>query len=306
MAKFEINATLPFDRSDAHQEFLSVEAVTAIGQVLEQQGFSGGNVTDHPCPSARWLDNGGHVAQDPFVMLSLMAAATTTLRLQTGILVLPYRNPFVVARAAATLDVFSRGRLTLGLGAGYMKGEYFALGVEFNKRNELFDEYIDAMKAAWTGENFSFSGSGYNARDCRMQPNPIQTPHPPLFIGGNSKLAIRRAAEKGDGWYPFFTPAALASSARTASISNDEELFEGINYLYAHCDKIGREQRPKVFLGSIRQPGEELNAQKLLDKIGRYQEAGICGAVTHIEGTTRQEWCDNAEWLGTEVIKHLT
>lgn len=300
-----INATLPFDRSDASEEFLTMDAVIEIGQTLERAGFSGGNVTDHPCPSARWLDAGGHDAQDPFVMLSLVAAVTKTLRLQTGILVLPYRNPFVMARSAATLDAFSGGRLTLGLGAGYLKGEYYALGVDHNQRNELMDEYIKAAKAAWTGEEFSFDGSGYSARGCRMQPRPVQHPHPPLLIGGNSKRAIRRAAELGDGWYPFFTPAGLNNTARTAAMTSDEDLINGIHYLREYSEEIGREKASEVFLGSIRRPGEELNAQLILDKLGRYRELGITGAVTHIEGDTREQWCDNAAWFGSEVLAKL-
>lgn len=301
-----INATLPFDRSDAADEFLTMEAVTEIAQSAERAGFSGGNVTDHPCPSARWLDHGGHDAQDPFVMLSLVAAVTKTLRVQTGILVLPYRNPFLTARAAATLDVFSGGRLTLGLGAGYMKGEYYALGADFDSRNDTMDEYIKAMKTAWSGEEFSFAGTGYSARGNRQQPVPVQKPHPPLLVGGNSRRAIRRAVELGDGWYPFFTPAELSSTARTASMSGDEDLINGINYMKEHCEKSGRETLPEIFLGSIRRPGDEWNAQAILDKLGRYRELGVAGAVTHIEGDTRSEWCDNAEWFGAEVLAKLT
>src|SRR5271154_5284103 len=89
----KINVTLPFDNIDTPEEFLTLEAVRQIGAVLERAGFDGGNVTDHPCPSGRWLDSGGHHAQDPFVLLALVAAVTRTLRLQTHILVLPYRNP---------------------------------------------------------------------------------------------------------------------------------------------------------------------------------------------------------------------
>lgn len=305
MAKMKINATLPFDRSKGFDEFLNMDAVTQISQTLERSGFHGGNVTDHPCPTANWLDNGGHDAQDPFVMLSLVSAVTTTLRVQTGILVLPYRNPFVVARAAATLDVFSGGRLTLGLGAGYLKGEYYALGADFEHRNESMDEYIRAMKAAWQGDDFSFQGTGYSARNSRIQPAPIQSPHPPLLVGGNSKRAIRRAAELGDGWYPFFTPATLSNTARTAPMSSDEDLVSGIAYLRECCEKIGRQQMPEVFLGSVRRPNEALNAQVLLDRLGRYRELGISGAVSHIDGNTRSEWCENAQWFGAEVIAKL-
>jgi alkanesulfonate monooxygenase SsuD/methylene tetrahydromethanopterin reductase-like flavin-dependent oxidoreductase (luciferase family) len=112
-----INVTLPFDQIEDPAEFLRADAVVQVAQAAERAGFYGGNVTDHPCPTGRWLDAGGHNAQDPFVMLSFVAAATRKLTLHTGILVLPYRNPFITARAVATLDVFSGGRVTLGLEA---------------------------------------------------------------------------------------------------------------------------------------------------------------------------------------------
>lgn len=301
----KIFAPLPFDRTDQPEEFLQFEAVVEIGGALERSGFTGGNVTDHPCPTSRWLNAGGHDAQDPFVMLSLLAAVTTNLRLQTGILVLPYRNPFIVARAAATLDVFSGGRLTLGLGAGYLKGEYHALGVDFERRNELMDEYIAALKAAWTGEDFDFEGGDYSARGSRIRPRPLQQPHPPLLVGGNSRRAIRRAVELGDGWYPFFTPVSLSSTTRTASMSGDADLAAGIAYLRQHCETVGREELPQIFLGSTNQPGEQWDPQALIDRLGRYSDMGVSGAVAHIDGRTRAEWCDNAERFGAEVLGKL-
>ncbi len=300
----KINATLPFDRTDAPEEFLHMDAVAEIGRTLESAGFSGGNVTDHPCPTARWLDSGGHDAQDPFVMLSLVAAVTTELRLQTGILVLPYRNPFAVARAAATLDVFSRGRLTLGFGAGYLKVEYYAMGAEFDRRNDTMDEYMAAMKVAWSGEAFDFEGTGYSARGCRMQPRPVQRPHPPLLVGGNSRRAIRRAVELGDGWNPFFT-GGVSATARTREMASDMDLAEGIDYMTRHCDKVGREDMPQIFLASITRPGEEWNPRAIIDKLAHYREMGVEGATVHIDGRTRAEYCDNAERFGAEVLAKL-
>ena len=301
----KIHASLPFDRTDAPEEFLQFEAVADIGKTLEQAGFSGGNVTDHPCPTSRWLDAGGHDAQDPFVMLSLLAAVTHTLRLQTGILVLPYRNPFAVARAAATLDVFSGGRLTLGLGAGYLKGEYHAMGVDFERRNEIMDEYIGAMKAAWSGKDFDFQGSGYSARGNRIRPRPVQRPHPPLLVGGNSRRAIRRAVDLGDGWYPFFTGQAMSSTARTATMAGEEDLVAGISYMRQYCEQVGRTDVPPVFFGSVTRPGEEWDPQAIIDTLGRFAELGVAGTAAHIEGRTRPEWCDNAERFGVEVLAKL-
>src|SRR6516165_2307727 len=200
---FTLSVTFPFDHIQHGEEFVSMAAVHECAKAAEEAGFWSGTVTDHPVPSYRWLDNGGHYAQDPFVMLSLVAAVTTKLRVQSNIIVLPYRNPFITARAVSSLDAFSNGRVVLGLGAGYLKPEYKALGVDFDSRNDLMDEYMRAMKLAWTGEDFSFEGTGYTAVGNRVLPTPVQKPHPPLLVGGNSKRALRRTVELGDAWHPF-------------------------------------------------------------------------------------------------------
>lgn len=198
MLQFDI--PLPFDRHDVGDQFATMDAVRVVGAAIERAGLSAALMTNHPCPTGRSLDAGGHHAHDPFVMLSLLAAATTTVRLQTGILVLPYRNPFIVARAVASLDRFLNGRVTLGVGAGYFKGEYRALGVDFDTRNDLMDEYLKALKLALSELEFASEGTGYPAYGNRVLPGPIERPHSPIYIGGNAPRAIRHAAELGDGW----------------------------------------------------------------------------------------------------------
>jgi probable F420-dependent oxidoreductase len=301
----KIHATLPFDEISQPEEFLTQEAVAQVASLLERVGFDGGNLTDHPCPTGRWLDAGGHYAQDPFVMLSFVAAATRKFRLQTGILVLPYRNPFITARAVATLDVFSGGRVMLGVGAGYLKGEYKALGVDFERRNEIVDEYIKAMKAAWCNDEFTFEGTGYQALGNRIRPRPVQQPHPPILIGGNSNRALRRAAELGDAWYPFYTPASVSTTSRTAPLSSEADLARSIQYLHAHCEKIGREQPPQIVIGSALPPGAAVTPAALIDGIGRLKELGVSCAALYVSGKTRAEYCDNAERLAADVLSKL-
>jgi probable F420-dependent oxidoreductase len=301
----KINVSLPFDRIQYGDEFLGAEAIAEVARTAERVGFNAGCDTDHPVPTGRWLDAGGHHAQDPFVILSFVAAATRTLRVQTGILVLPYRNPFITARAVATLDVLSGGRVTLGLGAGYLKGEYRALGVDFDRRNEIMDEYLAAMKAAWTADEFTFQGTGYQAFGNRILPRPIQRPHPPLLIGGNSKRAIRRAVELGDGWNPFFSSAQVSATTRTPVMEDEMDIAAGLAYMREHCEKIGRKQPPEVELGAVNQPNEKLNPQALLEKIGKMRELGVSAVGATIDGRTRAEWCDNAERFGAEIIAKL-
>jgi probable F420-dependent oxidoreductase len=298
----EIATVLPFAFVKPDEKI--AENIAKFSVLLEKVGFNAVSVTDHPVPTGRWLDAGGHFAHDPFIELSFVAAATRTLKLQTGILVLPYRNPFITARAIATLDVLSNGRVILGVGAGYLKGEYKALGVDFDRRNEIMDEYLKALKTAWTADEFTFEGTGYQALGNRILPRTVQKPHPPLWIGGNSKRAIRRAAELGDAWYPFFTQGALSKTSRTAALTDEVGLGEGIKYLHDHCEAIGRNQLPQIFVGGI-QPEGEWNAQVILDTLGTFAELGVTGAGVPLKGSSPAEWHDSAERYGSEVIPKL-
>ena len=139
---------LPTTEVDAPEEFLTGTAIAEMARHAETLGFDAVHVTDHPAGDQQWLDTGGHHALDPFVALSFAAGATTTLRVQTHIVVLPYRNPFLTAKSVLSLDVLSGGRLTLGIAAGYLRSEFNALGVDYDERNDLFDEALEVMRLA--------------------------------------------------------------------------------------------------------------------------------------------------------------
>jgi probable F420-dependent oxidoreductase len=298
----QIATVLPFAFQKPDDKI--AENIAQFSVLLEKVGFDAISVTDHPVPTGRWLDAGGHFAHDPFVELSFVAAASRKIKLQTGILVLPYRNPFITARAVATLDVLSNGRVILGVGAGYLKGEYKALGVDFERRNEIMDEYLKAMKTAWTSDEFTFQGTGYQALGNRILPRTVQKPHPPLWIGGNSKRAIRRAAELGDAWYPFFTQGALSTTSRTAALTDEVGLAEGIKYLRQSCEAIGREKCPDIFVGGISQSGD-WNPQAIVDTLSSFAELGVMGAGVPLKGSGNTEWRESAERYGSDVIPKL-
>jgi len=303
---YTLSVTLPFDHIQQPEEFCTMQAVHECARAAEDAGFWSGTVTDHPIPSYRWLDGGGHYAQDPFVMLSMVAAVTTKLRLQTNILVLPYRNPFITARAVSSLDHFANGRVVLGLGAGYLKPEYKALGVDFDNRNDLMDEYMKAMKLAWTGEDFSFEGTGYTAVGNRLLPTPVTKPHPPLLVGGNSKRALRRAVELGDAWHPFIVPKMVTDTARTANISTDEDILEAIAYIREHEVKVGRTSPLPVICSSTFTIKQGWSAQEALDHYAHLHELGVAGSGASIVAESRAEWCDQARSFGEQVISKLT
>src|SRR5262249_27679145 len=150
------------------------------------------------------------------------------------ILVLPYRNPFLAAKAVASLDVLSGGRVIIGAAAGYLRGEFAALGADFDARQEVSDEIIRAMKAAWAGDDVRFDGRGYQARGNTRGSRRAQRPHPPLWIGGNSRAAIRRAVELCQGWVPFPNTAQMAQFTRTPPMETLDDLAARIAIAREH------------------------------------------------------------------------
>lgn len=233
--------TYPLVTHPYHPDFVTGAGIARVATAAERAGFDGIGFTDHPAPSQRWLDGGGHDALDPFVALAFCAAATERIRLIPNIVVLPYRNPFVVAKAASTLDVLSGGRFTLAVGAGYLKGEFAALGVDHSERNELFDEAIDTIKAIWTSDDVSVEGRHFNARGVTAHPRPVSEPHPPIWIGGNSAQARQRVADRADGWAPFAAQAGLATTARTAALETVDELSVLVDDLRSRLVAAGRD-----------------------------------------------------------------
>lgn len=220
-------------------DMLDAGPLADVAVAAERAGFDGFSLTEHPIPGARWLASGGHQSLDPFVALGFVAATTARLRLLPYLAVAPYRNPFLLAKAAATVDKLSGGRFILGLGAGYQKSEYFALGVDFEERNALFDEVLDVLPLHWDGEPFSYEGRHFNARDVVARPRPVQQPIP-VWIGGNSALSRRRAAERAQGWMPMAGGAQLSATARTVAIESHEQLATMIAEVQERAAAAGR------------------------------------------------------------------
>lgn len=140
---------------------------------------------------------------DPFATLSFLAAATNTVRLGTAICLLAQRNPVYAAKEIATLDWLSGGRVDLGIGVGWLQEEYEAVGVPWTKRGSRTEECVDVMKTLWCDEVSAYEGDNYSLPPCSMHPKPIQSPHPPIHVGGESDAAINRAARVGQGWHTF-------------------------------------------------------------------------------------------------------
>lgn len=152
---------------------------------------------------------------DTVATLGFIASATSTLRLGTGITLVPQRNPIYTAKEFATLDWLSGGRVDFGVGVGWCKEEVIACGYSFEDRGARCNEYLEIIRRLWTDEYASFDGKHHQLAECRMDPKPVQTPHIPIIMGGYSKSAMRRTAEFADGWYGFsLSPEAAAKAMR--------------------------------------------------------------------------------------------
>jgi probable F420-dependent oxidoreductase len=230
----------PLSGTSSGGDFADGPSVSRVAAVAEAAGFDAIGFTEHPAPSRKWLASGGHAAFDPFAALAYCAAVTERMRLMTYLAVLPYRNPFLTAKAAVTVDCLSGGRLILTAGSGYLKSEFLALGVDFDERNELTDETIEVIKGVWSAETFSFQGRHFSAREQAATPRPAQATAP-LWFGGNSRKARRRVALHGQGWATLAANATFAATTRTAVLDNLADLKSGIDDLHEVATEAGRD-----------------------------------------------------------------
>ena len=277
-------------------------------EVLEQHGVDAGFVTDHPAPDARWLNGGGHHAYEPTVALAFAAASTERLLLHTHIYVAAYRNPFLAATALGSLDQLSGHRLIVGLAAGYLRPEFAALGVDFDRRNELTDESIAVMRRVWAGETVELTTDRFKARYAIAAPPGASGDGPPIWIGGNTVSAIRRAVSSGDGWSPFPTQPGLAESARTASMSSLEDLAKRVDRLRSECEVAGRSDVPEVCCGPFsmsKYATGEIGAAELVDELGAMAAMGVTWAAVGVPATTVSEFTDAVGRFAADVIEPL-
>ena len=182
----------------------------AVAQAADRLGFTHISACDHIAIPQSYAASAGTVWYDAAVTLGFLAAATTRVRLLSHVMVVPYRHPLVVAKAFATLDHLSGGRVILGAGCGHLKPEFRTLGVRYEERGAITDEYLQAIRVAWENERATFNGRFVQFRDVTVAPRPQQRPRPPIWVGGNSRAAVRHAVHYGDGWIPWMlTPAAF-------------------------------------------------------------------------------------------------
>jgi probable F420-dependent oxidoreductase len=265
------------------------EAAVRVARAAEAAGFDSVWTGEHvvlpdpqvpPSPSAP-----NEKFLDPAVALAYLAAHTQSVRLGTGIIILPQRNPVVLAKELTSVDRVSKGRLIFGLGAGYLKPEFQALGAPFADRGRRTDEYIEALIALWTQEKPEYKGEYVAFGGIQAQPRPVQSPHPPIVVGGMSPSALRRAVRYGNGWYGF----ALDLDATARAI-------EGLRAAEQRLDREPALGRLEI---TVTPPGRKLD----LDTVHRYAALGVDRLVLLNPGRTVDDQLKTVERAERELIR---
>jgi probable F420-dependent oxidoreductase len=236
-----------------------------------QSRWMSGEEGDGPTPTLLRYYGGDDWWLDPFVVWSFLAAVTSRVRLGSDVVVVPYRNPIVQAKMLGTLDVLSGGRMILGTGSGHVEAESRVLGLDHASRARRHDEYLRLIAAFLETEELEFHGEFFDFGPTRTLVRPVQRPRPPIWVGGNSRRAIRRAAELGDGWLPSAVPP--------------DDLRRGVAELERACERAGREHRPDLAVSlpsTFRMAGGPPGGRRpvtgpdeVLDELGRYAEVGV-------------------------------
>jgi len=274
------------------------DEILRIAQACDRSGFFYLAVSDHVCVTREAAAAMSTVWYDTIATLGFLAAATRNVRLLSYVFVLPYRHPLMTAKSFMTLDALSGGRVILGAGAGHLRGEFETLGVDFDKRGRLLDEAIDVIVKAFLDEYPEHDGPTWTIRDRGLRPRPLQTPRPPIWIGGSTPGALKRAARRGDGWLPQGVPEmgmekAIAFIREERERSRAGEPIElGMNSPWLYVGEPTFDLGPNSFGGSPQAIAEDLRQKKKL---------GIVHMGVRFRSRSCDELVDQIERFGAEV-----
>jgi len=261
-------------------EELGFESLWAVEHVVVPSGYQ----SEYPySPNGRMPGGEDLALPDPLIWLSFVAGVTTRIRLGTGILVLPQRNPLVLAKELATLDALSRGRMELGVGVGWLREEFEALGVPFEKRGARTDEYIDVLRRVWTEPETSYDGEFTRFAPVKSYPKPAREGGIPIHIGGHSEASARRAGRLGDGYFPgrgepelLHLLEVMRTSARDAGRDPDTIEVTGGGAL----DLDGIKRLEEIGLSRVIVPPLGFDLETLKTQLGAFSENVISRATS--------------------------
>jgi probable F420-dependent oxidoreductase len=299
---------------------VKADDLVRFAQQAEGLGFYCLTVADHvivpknisvPYPytvDGKYPGTGYHL--ETLMTMGFLAGATKRIRFATSVMIAPYRNPIVTAKMLASLDVLSNGRVIVGLGVGWMKEEFEAIRTEpFAERGQVTDEYIAAFRELWTNDNPSFSGKYCNFSDIVFLPKPVQKRGIPIWIGGHSKQAIRRAARLGDGWHPIGGVPTIPLEP--------EDVAKDMSMLRECAEKAGRDPKKiRVALkGSLFDrekqiaPGKRRrfmgSAEEIASDIRNYRAVGVDTMIFDVRRPGIGETLERMEWMAKEVFTRV-
>jgi probable F420-dependent oxidoreductase len=235
------------------------------------------------------------------VALGYIGGQTKNLRLSSSVSILPLQNPIVQAKGWATLDWLTGGRAEALFGVGWLKEEFDMLGVPFEKRGRMADEYVAAIIELWTKDDPEFEGEFVNFKNCGFAPKPIQQPRIPIWFGGDAEAVQRRVAKFGDGWSPFRTPPETFPDCIDFIKSQPEYDGRPLSFFFAlEMLNVGAHHE---ILDDPRAPGTK-DKEKILDQIGWLKELGITETIVPLPPglTDPQAWIDRQQWVAEEIM----
>ena len=250
---------------------------------------------------------GGWEALEQLSLMAFIAGKTRNLRLVTSVMILPYRNPVVTAKMLATIDVLSNGRVIVGVGVGWLREEFETLGCfEFDRRGTLSDEYLKIFKTLWTQEPASFDGEFYRFDALHFLPKPIQKPHPPIWIGGHSRPALRRVARFADGWHPVGANPAVPLQPKQFAGSCEElrrlTELEGRRYEdLTICFKAPLYDKNTTTVSSTDRRPFSGSTSQVVDDIGTYGELGVHELIVDFRSDTLNETLERMAQFREEI-----
>ena len=304
---------------------LDPDALVAIALKVEALGFEHLGFSDHlviankvdsPYPYTKskvWFAQDSGECLDQLTILAFIAAATERLRLLTSVMVVPHRPPLLTAKMLATADILSKGRLTVGIGAGWMEEEISLLGAPtFRRRGKLVDETLAAIKILWTEKSPEFDGEFVSFCDLKFEPKPLQDPYPPIWVGGETKPARRRAGSVGDGWYPVGNNPA-------APYDNVNLYRDGLQDVWRYAEAANRDPE-KLDLGLLAlwyRMGETMendsgyrmaftgSANAIIDDIKLYEKVGLRHLVIGFESNDLQLTFDRLDEFSETIMQKI-
>ena len=292
-----IGVTIP----NVHETLAERSTIEAVARMADELGFDSIWCNDHlvmpsaagdgaaePAYAAAYGEQRGQSIYEPLIVLAYLAAVTRRVLLGTSVYLLPLRHPLVAARQAVSLDRLSDGRLVLGVGAGWLESEFAAVGVPYRQRGRRTDEAIAMLKSLCAEDGGEFL------------PKPVQRPHPPLWIGGRSGAAVRRAARFGDAWHPSHLTV--------------DELRRQIPELHAECERAGRsagEVTVTTRRKLVRTPTDDGrvlqgDAGAIAATVAELEQVGVSHLVVELPGSSERELLENLDWFGREVLAEVS